>query len=55
MAGDLLIRILVEDSHLSLCCVKNNNENVCVGVVVKCKNGLFYGMCFIFSLLVSLI
>lgn len=35
MAGDLLIRILVEDSHLSLCYVKNDNEIVCVGVVVK--------------------
>ena len=55
MAGDLLIRILVEDSHLSLCYVKNDNENVCAGVVVKWKNGLFHGVCFFFLLPVSLI
>ena len=48
------VSLLMKDAYLSVMC-KNNNEILCVRVVVKWKNGLFHGMCFIFSLLVSLI
>ena len=48
------VSLLMKDAYLSVMC-KNNNDFLCVQVVVKWKNGLFHGMCFIFSLLVSLI